>query len=64
MLIHQTQYVETSGIPGFAFFLKKSHKDDFLMPMLCTQKGSYQAQNNLGSVTMLTPNFGAKCIHE
>lgn len=43
------------------FFLKKPHKDDLLVPMLC----SYQAQNNcLEPVTMLTPNFENKCINE
>lgn len=47
------------------FFLKKPHKDVFLVPMLCTQRGSYQAQNNyLEPVTVLTPNFETKCINE
>lgn len=48
-----------------SFFLKWFCKDNLLVPIpLCTQKGSYQAQNNYpGPVTMLTFNFEIEGIH-
>lgn len=60
------RWVSGFGVFWFVlvFFLKKSCKDDLLVPIPCTQYDSYQAQNNFSwPVTTLTFHFEAEQIH-